>query len=722
MLQSGNEWKKSNLAFAISAIITSIYDIKSCVNNLLKIIDQLCNVIATLNGTKYVTDTTVNVSELSNYKHIVGVSSQPRFVKQRSEQWIGIRKKAMATGSTIYDAIGLRTLKQQNAHFDEVISNIKKPEPSEHVKEMMAYGTENEVHAVATFAGKVLPVLNPDLNLYEEGCYPFTVHGVPIVVSPDGSCRSGVDESVNFGVEIKCPFPGKKYSTPVTYKMQKYYVPQVLSEMKALGTQKLYFICYSPESTTVHEVDFDENLWNTIEQEISLIYGTPKPSRPTQKSVNVPRIQERLSSFVENNTKFLLEIPSLKALDCAVTNDSDSLFCSRHCESVVRKYEIDHELIYLQEIIYNAELNLDRAYQLVRNKASEFLGFMISDLDRNYNIDMLHSVPIAYGLKGYSLPTSALRTMIEIVLKECSRRGLYVPVCSFDGQWCRLVIRDRNDYSLTVFQLQKDVFYNARQATKTDLVNRISQSNIVETKSFEELQQSVNVEWRTRFNQHTGEFEKYIQVSNKKSGFVYSISKHTFNIIQRNDTLKFIDTQRTNAIEDEVFNTVQDEVLDKISPELVDNLNDIAQESENSNLNNEYAVKHANGEPKDVENEETNCESTENEDENSTLSVSKDILDDNDYMLMLSALNEDSRNKKKDKWNISFDNFKSKFATASSISKSFLAYELNICVKQILGKLRASCIKLNLSANKCVMVNTLSKIVGYGSTVQSKEA
>jgi hypothetical protein len=87
---------------------------------------------------------------------------------------------------------------------------------------------------------------------------------------------------------------------------------------------------------------------------------------------------------------------------------------------------------------------------------------------------------------------------------------------------------------------------------------------------------------------------------------------------------------------------------------------------------------------------------------------------------MLTALKEDPRCKKINKWNISIGQFKTKFATASSISKSFLAYELNICVKQIISKLRVSNIKTNLSANKCVMVNTLSQIIGDGSTIQSK--
>jgi hypothetical protein len=59
---------------------------------------------------------------------------------------------------------------------------------------------------------------------------------------------------------------------------------------------------------------------------------------------------------------------------------------------------------------------------------------MISDLDREYSFDQLHSVPIAYGLKGYSLSCSVLRKMTEMVLGECFKKGLYTPVCSFDGQ------------------------------------------------------------------------------------------------------------------------------------------------------------------------------------------------------------------------------------------------------------------------------------------------
>jgi hypothetical protein len=47
---------------------------------------------------------------------------------------------------------------------------------------------------------------------------------------------------------------------------------------------------------------------------------------------------------------------------------------------------------------------------------------MISDLDRQYREEEMHAVPIAYGLKGYSLPNSVMRDIMEYVLLECSKR------------------------------------------------------------------------------------------------------------------------------------------------------------------------------------------------------------------------------------------------------------------------------------------------------------
>ena len=82
----------------------------------------------------------------------------------------------------------------------------------------MTYGVENEINAVATFVSKVLPVFFPNVTYVEEGCCLQLYGNAPfLLVSPDGSGReinSNGDSRVVFGLEIKCPFPGKIYTTP----------------------------------------------------------------------------------------------------------------------------------------------------------------------------------------------------------------------------------------------------------------------------------------------------------------------------------------------------------------------------------------------------------------------------------------------------------------------------------------------------------------------------
>jgi hypothetical protein len=282
--EAGEDWKKSKLVFVISSLITGIYDIKACISNLLKVVDEICRVVASIYGQSYTSESNVNMKDIVHYKHFAKGGSETRYTKQRSEQWLNLRKNAAITGSTCNDAIGLRTLKKQVEHNDEYMLKISKPEPSDSVKEMMAYGTENEINGIATLVAKVLPVLNPELSYFEEGCYPLSLNDVNVVVSPDGTCRSSQSEPAIYGVEVKCPFPGKKYTAPVLCTLPKYYVTQVLLEMKALDVKQLYFTCYSKESTTVQLVTFDEELWSLIEQEIYTLYGGDKPRRPTKKS------------------------------------------------------------------------------------------------------------------------------------------------------------------------------------------------------------------------------------------------------------------------------------------------------------------------------------------------------------------------------------------------------------------------------------------------------
>ena len=83
----------------------------------------------------------------------------------------------------------------------------KRKDPPASQLSNMEYGTKNEINAVATLVGRILPFLYPDLAYVEEGCYVEYVDQLNskplIVVSPDGSIRNGAHKKAILGFEAK---------------------------------------------------------------------------------------------------------------------------------------------------------------------------------------------------------------------------------------------------------------------------------------------------------------------------------------------------------------------------------------------------------------------------------------------------------------------------------------------------------------------------------------
>lgn len=141
-------------------------------------------------------------------------------MKQLSPQWHELRKSAVATGSTLFTALGLDTLKKQQEHYDFVKFEKAKSEPTARIKERMEHGQRNEINAVATLVGKVLPCFYPSYTFSEEGCVKYTLDESYIIVSPDGSRLNSATRQTEIAVEIKCPFPEMQDPTSLLYTIK----------------------------------------------------------------------------------------------------------------------------------------------------------------------------------------------------------------------------------------------------------------------------------------------------------------------------------------------------------------------------------------------------------------------------------------------------------------------------------------------------------------------
>ncbi|VDI16343.1 Hypothetical predicted protein [Mytilus galloprovincialis] len=485
-------------SYAISAIRTFIYRIGACIDRLLNLVDTLGYALSVINDVSflYCRGKICYLSEQQNYVCITGIqnntikrddvsSLDTTFVKQKSTAWKTIRSFAKVTGSTCFDALGLGGLKKQKEHFEYVFSGKEKTEPSPEVKKYMQHGTVNEINCVATLVSKVLPVFYPTQSYFEEGCkVDYLDNNFMLLVSPDGSLRSSCEfggKKPCFAVEIKCPYPGNVYKPKVYYELPHYYVPQILSEMSVLETNCIIFLCYSLESTIVFEADFDSMLWDQIMSRLIQCYGKADSKCPTKLPSDLKEFQEKMKQYCKDNVRLIAEVPSVVAKTCGhdvVSSDKNDAKYNQH-KSLQQISAESCTVSNLNKTVYEIMETVKEAYGLTRHIATEVVVYLISDLNRSHIPERQHSVPIGYAMKGYSMTTDVMRNMVNDILEKCYHGGLYVPVISFDGQWYTIAVRSANNEPLTILQLMKDVYKQARSIKKSDMLKHMKQINLV---------------------------------------------------------------------------------------------------------------------------------------------------------------------------------------------------------------------------------------------------
>ena len=453
------DWRTSKYSYAISAVIAFIYEIDQYVKKAGSVTDDICRYIAFLNESLYVIDNNVNINDDDRYIPIdqqIGPEGSSRFLKQKSNEWFSLRELARITGSTIHKAVGCDGLSKQKDHFEKVICGIPENEPSEEIKAAMEHGVINEINAVATVVGKIIPVVEPTLKFCEEGCVPIEQSdgSVFMVVSPDGSLRQDSSlDTTEVAVEIKCPVKQVHIEFPPRYLLQ------CLSEIQVLDARYLLFVSWTEDCTTVFKVERNDNLLTKAMSVAVSIYGQEKPKKPTKLTPDVKDLKEDIIQ-VSKTVQMIGRFKSCK------TSSSVNIYDTRPGTASV-----------LIELLTHITECLEEQYELNREKASEAVVFLVADLDRSWERNTIRCGPVAWFPKGYSLDAGTMRIIAETIHTTCHNGGIHIPCESFDGQWHLLAVRSADNKPLTLYQLQKDLWKVVEDMSKKEIVDELKSLN-----------------------------------------------------------------------------------------------------------------------------------------------------------------------------------------------------------------------------------------------------
>ena len=636
-------------------------------------------------------------------------------------------------------------------HFERVVNSVNQPLPSDEESRRMQYGTDNEINAIGTLGSKVLPIYYPDLVYVEEGAESVMFNEEKfLIVSPDGSIRkynpdvAPIENIVIKAVEVKCPYPGKIYTTPVYYEIPWYYTTQILAEMYVLGVSSLICLCYSEESMTVFEADLNMDLWDEIMTRLLDIYGKDNPVIMKKLPEGISAFSDRIKQYCKEKTRFVAEVPSLKVSRVCthptISSDPVEIGLNRHFSSQNDPSTTDLKTCSVAAMLTNwHDMNesLTEAYSLGKHLASEVLIFLISDLDRIHESEKQYAVPVAYALKGYSLTSTVLKQMIDDVLTKCFELGLYVPAVSYDGQWSRLAVRSGCGAPLTVLQLQKDVFKDAKAASRTEIMDVIKKSNVVEARSIDDVIDQTYCNLTLDYDNH---FVGGIELMNARR------CSHVFQTSA--SVRKLLISKGTPLEEKETQKTEQSLLLDNFPPDIADNIaEDLLQQMEtdtegvsllfaphiDTTSDDDILVHRSESEVEEME-----IEVVGNSFQSSTSpfihTQSMDIIEYNDTTSFVKGSKENSNNVESllstedkqnmlvtirsdpkynlSKWkNLNCEQFLVKFESVDMIMNSFTKHELQLCIRALSKKLKSAKVHFLMSWKKDQMANFIHNVV-----------
>ena len=302
MKERNPDWKDA-FEYMLGLIFKNTTQIENCISRALDTNLDICHILAEMRQSKCCVPETkfVKLHKQPNYfallpteylsKHINMTNSENHiYCTQYSDLWWELRGTALITGSTMMKALGFDTLKAEKQHVNMFVKKRPQPEFSDDVKKYINFRKENEVHAISTSVGLILPALKPKCySFYEVG--PQFIHGKTrqnlIEVSVDGiiECPNGptclnkraADPHKHIVVEAKCIFPSTDFPKFPLYSLPFHHVPQILAH----NTQQLWLVSYTVQSTTLIEVNFDAKLWEKLMNLVENEYGIPKPVVPS---------------------------------------------------------------------------------------------------------------------------------------------------------------------------------------------------------------------------------------------------------------------------------------------------------------------------------------------------------------------------------------------------------------------------------------------------------
>ena len=112
------------------------------------------------------------------------------------------------------------------------------------------------------------------------------------------------------------------------------------------------------------------------------------------------------------------------------------------------------------KLAYELAQHVEGGMNFLHVEASEILAFVVMDSERSYSVGIPPHLPIAYGLKGNSLPVSVMCYIINDIRNDLKEQNTGVLCEVYDRQFHQIIVKSEGEEPLTRLQHVQQIFKN----------------------------------------------------------------------------------------------------------------------------------------------------------------------------------------------------------------------------------------------------------------------
>ena len=240
-------------------------------------------------------------------------------------------------------------------------------------------------------------------------------------------------------------------SEGITYSLNNCQAFRALCIMRSRKTAIAWTCLVGVKSIAIIEMLYNAQVWKKLWCYITKYYDCAKPNYLKSVTEIKSDLNRILTDYLQSNVDVLCEVPRMEGTSSNL--EVTEKFSAYHFPTSIQ--DANENVMFegnFQDFCFECADHVEEGINFLRIEANEILAFVATDYQQTYKSGIPPHLPIAYGLRGPSVPNAVMQNIVNDIRDELEFNDTTVLCEVYDGQFHKLIVESEDGWLLMHLQ------------------------------------------------------------------------------------------------------------------------------------------------------------------------------------------------------------------------------------------------------------------------------